>query len=99
MDDALFHSRKFKYNVHVIEKKHKQHNTITKMQCTSVFEMYLARFLHSDLFYSMTHAMEDQTYYLSIFFFFLFLQKNDINLKPNHEKLHEGEKNIGKQII
>lgn len=96
MDDALFHSRKFKYNVHVIEKKHKQHNTITKMQCTSVFEMYLARFLHSDLFYSMTHGMEDQT--LSVHFYFFFT-KNDINLKPNHEKLHVGEKkkNIGKK--
>lgn len=87
MDDALCHSRKFKYNVYVIEKKRKQHNTVTKMQCTSVFEMYLARFLHSDLFYSMTQGMENQTHHLSIHFY-----KNLYKLKTKLWKITCGGK-------
>lgn len=68
-------------------KKHisKKNNTFTKMQCTG-FEMDLVKFLHSDLFYSMTQSME-MKHVISLFIY----TKNYANLKPNNVKLHMGK--------
>lgn len=69
--------------------------TITKMQCNFVFEMYPGKFLHSDLFNSMTHGMEIETCYYSIH---LYKKLNGTNISQTMKK-YTWEKTLVKQLV